>query len=161
MVNSVDLFVAIDDAPKLHQLDYLEHCSLIIDRVAAEWKTVALRLHFEDYRIKVIEMNCHYKPVPACRSMFSQWLEGQGREPKTWRTLILALKEANLHTIAQELRNIFPAEFSAAGSNQTQSVQHSSPQAAGILLVSCDITCTREGLGIILLIKKHVHCVII
>ena len=160
----MDLFVAIDDPPKLHQLEYLEHHSLIIktiDRVAAEWKRVALHLHFEDHCIKVIEMNCHYQPVSACRSMFSQWLEGKGREPRTWRTLIVVLEEANLHTIAQKLRNLFPAEFSVAGSNQTQSVQHSSPQAAGILLVSCDITCMREGLGIILLIKKHVHCVII
>ena len=116
-----------------------------------------MHLHFEDHCINVIEMNCHYQPVPACHAMFSQWLQGNGREPRTWRTLIVALEEANLHTIAQELQSIFPAEFSTVGSNQT--VQDSSP--AGILLVSCDITYTREGLEIILLIKKHVDCVII
>ena len=137
MVNSVYLFVAIDDVPELHQLEYLEHGSLImktIDRVAAEWKTVALHLHFEDHRIKVIEMNCHYQPVPACRSMFSQWLQGQGREPRTWRTLIVALEEAILHTIAQELRNIFPVQFSGTGSDHTVQT-NSSP--TGILMLLC------------------------
>ena len=133
----MDLFVAIDDAPKLHQLEYLEQRSLIIktiDRVAAEWKTVALHLHFEDHCIKVIEMNCHYQPVSACRSMFSQWLEGKGRKPRTWRTLIVALEEANLHIIAQELRNIFPVQFSGTSSDHTVQT-NSSP--AGILILLC------------------------
>ena len=116
-------------------MEYLKHCSLIIktiDRVAAEWKTVALHLHFEDHCIKVIEMNCHYQPVPACCSMFSRWLQGNGRKPITWRTLIVALEEANLSSIAQDLRNVFSASFSVVGSNQT--VQDSSPVPAGILL---------------------------
>ena len=135
MVNSVDLFVAIDDVPKLHQLDYLEHRSLIIktiDRVAAKWKRVALRLHFEDHCIEVIEVNHHYQLVPACRSMFSQWLQGKGRKPRTWRTLIVALEEANLHTIAQELQNIFPVQFSGTSSDHTVQT-NSSP--AGILIL--------------------------
>ena len=113
-------------------MEYLERCSLTIktiNRVAAEWKTVALHLHFEGYHIKVIERDCHYQSNSACRTMFNQWLEGSGREPRTWRTLIAALGEADLHDIAEDLRNVLSDNFSAADSNQA--IQDSSP--AGIV----------------------------
>ena len=131
----MDLFVAIDDVPKLHQLEYLKHHSLIIktiDRVAAKWKRVALSLHFEDHCIEVIEKDCPCQSVSACCTMFTRWLEGQGRDPRTWRTLIVALEEANLHTIAQELRNIISVQFSGTSSDHTVQT-NSSP--AGILLL--------------------------
>ena len=66
--------------------------------------------------------------------MFTRWLQGNGREPRTWRTLIVALEEANLHTIAQELRDIFPVQFS--GTSSDHAVQtNSSP--TGILVLLC------------------------
>ena len=128
----ISLFVAIDNAPKLHQLEYLEHHSLTIktiNRVAAKWERVALHLHFEGYHIKIIERDCHYQSNSACRTMFTQWLEGSGRGPRTWRTLIVALGEADLDDIAKDLRNVLSDNFSAADSNQA--IQVSSP--AGIV----------------------------
>ena len=62
--------------------------------------------------------------------MFSQWLEGNGREPRTWRTLILALGEASLHTIVQELQNIF------SGTSSDHAVQTNSTHT-GILILLC------------------------
>ena len=35
--------------------------------------------------------------------MFTRWLEGEGRKPKTWRTLITAFHEADLSSVAHEL----------------------------------------------------------
>ena len=125
---------AVDDIPELHELERFEQCSLIIriiDRVAAEWKRIALRLHFKHHCIQVIEMNHHYQAVPACCTMFTQWLEGNGRKPTTWRTLIIALKEENLCTLAEELEKIFPDLLPRTASNQTSS----SEAPAGILLV--------------------------
>ena len=125
---------AVDDIPKLHELERFEQCSLIIriiDRVAPKWKGVALRLYFEDHCIEVNEMNCHYQAVPACRTMFTRWLEGYGRKPTTWRTLIIALKEENLYTLAEELEKMFQDLLSTTVSNQSSS----SEAPAGILLV--------------------------
>ena len=66
--------------------------------------------------------------------MFTRWLEGQGREPRTWRTLIVALEEADLLTIAQELQSIFSVQFS--GTSSDHAVQtNSSP--TGILMLLC------------------------
>ena len=128
----------IDDIPKLHELDLFEQCSLIIriiDRVAPKWKEVALRLHFKDHYIQVIEMKCYHQPVSACRTMFTQWLEGNGRKPTSWKTLIIALKEAKLCTLAEEVQNMFPDLLSTNVSNQTSS----SEAPAGILLVGINM----------------------
>ena len=123
---------AIDDIPSLHELDLFEQCSVvvrIIDGITAKWKDVALRLHFDGHCTEVIEMSCHYQPVTACRTMFTRWLEGYGRKPKTWRTLIVALKEANLSILAEELEKMFPNSSPATSTSQA----NSSP--AGILSV--------------------------
>ena len=124
----------IDDIPKLHELDLFEQCSLIIriiDRVAPKWKEVALRLHFEDHSIQTIEMDCHNGAVEACRTMFTRWLEGNKRKPITWKTLIRALKEAKLSTLAEELEKMFSDSLSTTVSSQSSS----SKTPAGILLV--------------------------
>ena len=63
--------------------------------------------------------------------MFTHWLEGYGRRPTTWRTLIVALKEANLYTLAEEIEKMFP--LSTTVTNQTNS-------SAGILPVDA---CSR------------------
>ena len=123
---------AVDDIPKLYELERFEQCSLvirIIDRVAPKWKVVALSLHFEDNCIEIIEIDCHHQSVTACRTMFTRWLEGCGREPKTWRTLIIALKEANLCTLAEELEKMFQDSLLTTVSNQTSSFE----APAGIL----------------------------
>ena len=125
---------AVDDIPKLHELEHFEQCSLIItniDRVAPKWKTVTLHLHFDNHRIEIIEIDCHHQSVPACRTMFTRWLEGCGRKPKTWRILIIALKEAKLSTLAEELEKMFPDSLTTTVSNHTSS----SEARAGILLV--------------------------
>ena len=61
--------------------------------------------------------------------MFTRWLEGCGRKPKTWRTLVIALKEAKLSTLAEELEKMFQDSLLTTVSNQTSS----SEAPAGIL----------------------------
>ena len=134
----INFVSAIDDTPKLHELDRFERCLMvvkIIDRVAAKWKAVALRLHFDDHLLEVIEADCHHQSVRACRTMFTRWLEGIGRKPTTWRTLVKALKEANLSALAEEVEKMFTNSLSTTITNQT----NFSP--AGMF--------TREGLTII------------
>lgn len=41
--------------------------------------------------------------------MFSDWLEGKGRQPTTWETLIEALEEANLSELANDLKETLGA----------------------------------------------------
>ena len=70
--------------------------------VASKWDKVALRLHFCGHDISRIERD-HSKSVRACQTMFMEWLEGKGRKPITWDTLIKALGEAELSQVANDL----------------------------------------------------------
>ena len=119
----------------------------IIDQVAAKWKIVALYLYFESEMIEIIDMDCHHQSVLACRTMFVRWLEGNGRKPTTWRTLITALEDAYISGLAEDLKYIFSVGFSAASSNLT--VRSSSPAGNIILLAIC----------LLVLMKAEVICV--
>ena len=95
--------------PKLHQLDFLEgngRTVRVIKKVATTWEEVALSLHFEASDVSRIERDNHQQSVQASRVVFSEWLEGRGRQPTTWGTLIKALKEAGLQTVANDLERI-------------------------------------------------------
>ena len=98
-----------DSIPKLHQLGYLKQNDKIIrviKRVAVKWEDVATQLHFEGYDIDAIGRDANHKTDSACRTMFTKWLEGEGRKPTTWRTLITALNEADLSVVAEELNTL-------------------------------------------------------
>ena len=99
----------IDSKPKLRQLGCLKLNNQrinVIERIASRWESVADQLHFENHHIDTIKKQSHYEVDSACRKMFIKWLEGVGRKPITWRTLIDALDEAGLPRVAHELNNI-------------------------------------------------------
>ena len=64
-------------------------------------------LHLEDcdiQRIRRDHRNDSYKD--ACQTALKEWLEGKGRNPVTWKTLISALKEAEFSEIASDLEYV-------------------------------------------------------
>ena len=38
--------------------------------------------------------------------MFVEWLEGKGRTPTTWETVLAALEEAKQHQLASDLKEV-------------------------------------------------------
>ena len=95
--------------PRLHELDLLKgngKTIKVINRTASSWERVALRLHFEGHEIKGMAKDNHYQTEDACRDMFSEWLLGKGREPRTWTTVITALEEADLSEVANNLKQV-------------------------------------------------------
>ena len=75
----------------------------MIDKVAHVWEKIATRLHFEGHDISRIRRNEH-KAEDACRTMFVEWLEGKGRTPTTWETVLNALEEAKQRQLAKDLK---------------------------------------------------------
>ena len=107
---SANISLHVDSTPKLHQLCYLNYNNRtikVIERVASKWEHVATQLYFEGHLINTVKRDSHFQADAACRDMFTKWLEGMGREPVTWGTLINALYEANLSSVAKELGKIF------------------------------------------------------
>ena len=80
-----------EQTPTLHELDLLngtDHGQIrIIDDVSANWKQLAIRLYFKGNDIDRIRRGQHHQPVDCCLAVFTEWLNGKGRQPKTWNTV--------------------------------------------------------------------------
>ena len=74
----------------------------VIERTAADWERIATTLHFEGHEIKTIRADYH-QSGDACRNMFIEWLEGKGRHPKSWETVLCALNEAGFGEVTSDL----------------------------------------------------------
>ena len=75
---------------------------------ASKWEDVATRLYFEGFSISSIKRDNSQSVEGACRAVFIDWLGGmeQLREPKTWRTVIKVLKEADMSELAIRLEDV-------------------------------------------------------
>ena len=76
----------------------------MIATVASIWKKYAIRLHFEAHDILRIEQDSRLQSVSASQQMMMEWLNGKGRQPTTWATVIEALEECELSQIAKDVK---------------------------------------------------------
>ena len=101
-------FPTTSSLPKLHHLNHIKGSNgktvKVIKQAAAKWESVATSLHFESHDINCIRKDYPQQSVDACRTVFNEWLQGYGRKPTTWNTVIKALEEAELSELAGELK---------------------------------------------------------
>jgi len=93
------------DKPKLQQLKFLRfqgRTLKIIETVADQLEEMARALQLEDH----VTNTCETDPVPASCEMMQQWLNGEGREPVTWSTLIQSLIDTGFLDLAETLQEI-------------------------------------------------------
>ena len=84
--------------PKMRHLN-----NIVIPKIAAYWKKVADALEFEVWKIINIDKKHKSDPEECCDELLRQWLScGLGLNPKTWSTLINALKEVKQLTAITE-----------------------------------------------------------
>ena len=105
-------FPSISSIPEWHHLDLIEgngKTVRVIKQAAAKWKSVATRLHFKIDDLSRIGKDYHQQSLNACQSVFMEWLQGRGRKPTTWDTVIKALEEADLSEPAADLKIVFSA----------------------------------------------------
>ena len=99
---------SLSDQPKFHQLDLIEGYKKtvrVIEQSAAKWEKIATRLYFEICDISRIKKD-NNECDAACQTVFVEWLNGRGREPITWNTLIKVLNEAGLAELAADIKLI-------------------------------------------------------
>ena len=97
--------------PKLHQIDHIEGSGKVvqvIETVAAKWERVATRLYIHHHIIERIRKDNQRQCDPCCRKIFCEWLDGKGRQPINWQTLITALIEADCSELAGDLQKLIP-----------------------------------------------------
>ena len=78
----------------------------IIKRVAPHWRDLGILMDFdkEGTQLKNIEEK-YSDPIRCCQAMFRYWLNGNGRGPHSWNTLIELLEDCDHATLADEIRN--------------------------------------------------------
>ena len=94
--------------PHLHELDCIGggHKTVkVINKTAHVWKQVATRLYFEGHDTLRIGKD-ERQAEDACRTVFIEWLEGKGRTPTTWGTILQALNEAEQGELAKDLEEV-------------------------------------------------------
>ena len=95
-------------SPLLHQLQRIENRQgkvvKVISGVSANWKKLALSLHFSSSVIDAMHIDGH-DSADSTYIMFSKWLQGaEGtRAPVEWSTLVQALRESDHASVASEL----------------------------------------------------------
>lgn len=94
--------------PKFHELDRIsgnKKTVRVINGAASRWDEIATRLFFDGNTILQIWKDSQNNTLWACWRVFTKWLEGKEglRTPRTWDTVIIALKEADFGQLADDL----------------------------------------------------------
>ena len=79
----------------------------VIDGVAPCWNRFGILLEFDDNGVQVDKIDKKHRgdPDSCCQAMFQHWLNGNGRGPHTWRTLIELLEDSDHEVLAGEIQN--------------------------------------------------------
>ena len=64
-------------------------------------------------KIKGVTMAAHGTPVDITVEILHQWLQGRGRLPVTWRTLVECLEDAKLNVAAGHIENALSQEVNS------------------------------------------------
>ena len=54
-------------------------------------------------KVKIIRMSKRDDPVDITDEILQQWLQGKGRMPVTWRTLMKCLRDIDLNVLADKI----------------------------------------------------------
>ena len=89
----------------------------IVAEIQNDYKQLGMRL-LEDsngLRLKGIEKAKHGNPVDITDEILQQWLQGSGRLPVTWQTLIECLRDAKLTIAADRIEAALSQEDPSMG----------------------------------------------
>ena len=98
----------LDEMPELHQLQDLRRDSVVVNiirAIAPSWEKFALYLMMDRNMIDIWKRDA-YQVEDAAMKLFGHWLDGNGRQPISWKTLIQALRENDLPIIATDVEEI-------------------------------------------------------
>ena len=101
--------------PRLDQLIHLKGAGKtvhLIGHVSGHLDGLAKALWLSPYLISTFTEESN-TPFDATLNVMVQWLGGEGRKPVIWRTLLEALKEAHLHSLASDLEEVLGEEEEA------------------------------------------------
>ena len=108
-VTCVEVCNCFTTEPKMKELN-----NIVVPKIAADWRRFADSLEFENWVIKTIDVKYRNYPEECCEEVLRDWLSlDHGAGPRTWSTLLRALKEtrgcaAVTKLIETEIKKLLP-----------------------------------------------------
>ena len=77
----------------------------IIQRIGVNYSTFGIFLLNDDNGtlVDALKSEHHHNAENITTAIFQKWLEGMGKKPVSWATLIAALRQATLNTLADQI----------------------------------------------------------
>lgn len=111
------ILLSMDAKPEMKQLLYIDgngHKPIrIVELVTKDCDDLGIMLDLSPAIVKIEWEVSQKEPVKKCKSILSKWLDGQGKNPISWRTLISTLEKMEYMRLAQELTEIFKHDHKA------------------------------------------------
>ena len=109
-VHSVTVFTAdMEELPTLPELMRFGSKSInIIEEIGVNYHNFGVNL-LEDKtgnRMRALERQLRDNPEDINRTVLSRWINGEGREPRSWATLAIVLDECKLTTLTNEILTV-------------------------------------------------------
>ena len=142
--------IVLDEMPRLHQLQRLCRDDVVVNvirAVAPSWEKFALCLTMERNMIDIWKRSTGPGEVEdATRRLFSHWLDGNGRQPISWKTVIQALRENDLPIIATKVEKILTGHSLTGEISQLLTDKIKRPRNSQCMLyyTQCCSTCINK-----------------
>ena len=72
-------------------------------------------------KVKNIEVSEHGDPVDIAVEILRQWLQGKGRKPVTWQTLVKCLQNSDLNTLVDNMKRSLSEHHGSKDSDRAPS----------------------------------------
>ena len=72
-------------------------------------------------KVDSIAKSKHYISVDITVEILKQWLQGKGRKPVTWQTLVKCLQDTNLNAVADDMQRSLPEHDRSKNSDKAPS----------------------------------------
>ena len=114
-----------DDHPTLDALRHFPVKDRFIDiakKIATDYKLFGTQLlkDSDGNEVRIIEMK-HGDPVDITVEILKQWLQGKGRKPVTWQTLVKCLQDTNLNVLADDMESSLSVHDGSKNSDKAPS----------------------------------------
>ena len=74
----------------------------VVESVYDSWERIGHYLGLEQSVLNLVKIE-HHQMDERCLAVFQKWLAGSGKVPKTWSTVLEALRLSDLKPIANEV----------------------------------------------------------
>ena len=104
-------FSCTDDKPSLLDLRKFpgKHGTFdVMERIGVNYPDFGMFL-LQDHdltKVSALELTWQRASLPICRDIMKDWVQGKGKLPVTYATLLHCLRDADLHSLAKDIEDV-------------------------------------------------------